>query len=168
MEIRRIRAHEGPRLRALRLRALADAPTAFGSTLAEAQAHPQEYWERRARESAVAETSAIFVAEENGHWYGIAGSFIHRDHPHTVRLVSMWVDPIRRRSGVGSALVEAVLQWARGREAECLQLWVTDANHAARSLYTRHGFAETEHIKPLPSNPILQEVLMVRHLIASR
>jgi len=166
MEIRRIRAHEGPRLRALRLIALADAPTAFGSTLAEAQAHPQEYWARRAQEAAVAETSAMFVAEENERWYGIAGSFFHRDYPHTVRLVSMWVDPTRRRSGVGSALVEAVIQWARGREATCLQLWVTDTNHEAKSLYTRHGFVETEHLKPLPSNPILREVLMVRHLIA--
>jgi len=34
MEIRRIRADEGLRLRALRLRALSDSPTAYGSTLA--------------------------------------------------------------------------------------------------------------------------------------
>ena len=33
LHIRRIRADEGPRLRALRLRALAEAPMAFGSSL---------------------------------------------------------------------------------------------------------------------------------------
>ena len=38
LEIRRMRAHEGLLLRALRLRALADAPTAFGLTLARERA----------------------------------------------------------------------------------------------------------------------------------
>jgi hypothetical protein len=46
--IRRIRADEGPRLRALRLRALAEAPMAFGSTLAHEQGFPDDIWRERA------------------------------------------------------------------------------------------------------------------------
>jgi ribosomal protein S18 acetylase RimI-like enzyme len=164
MEVRRIRAHEGPCLRALRLRALADAPTAFGSSLAEAQAHPQDYWDSLAWERANAQTSATFVVEEHERWYGMVGCFIHQDHPDIVRLVSMWVDPTRRRSGMGTALVDAVVQWASACGAKCVQLWVTDTNHRAKSLYARTGFIKTEHTKPLPSNPTLQEVLMVREL----
>ena len=164
MEVRRIRAHEGPCLRALRLRALADAPAAFGSSLAEAQAHPQDYWDSLARERASAQTSATFVVEENERWYGMVGCFIHRDHPDIVRLVSMWVDPTRRRSGAGTALVDAVVQWACACGAKCVQLWVTHTNHTAKSLYAQTGFVETGHTKPLPSNPTLQEVLMVRAL----
>lgn len=164
MEVRRIRAHEGPRLRALRLRALADAPTAFGSSLAEEEAHPQEYWEHFAREAAIAKTRARFVAEENERWYGMVGSFVTRDQSGTAQLVSMWVDPTRRRSGIGTALVEAVVQWARGCGAKRVQLWVTDTNHQAKSLYARNGFVETEHTQPLPSDPTLREVLMVREL----
>ena len=160
--VRRIRAQEGPHLRALRLRALADAPTAFGSTVAETLAHPQEYWDRLAQEAAVGETHARFVAEENGRWYGMVGSLLTRDRPETAQLVSMWVDPTRRRSGIGTALVDVAVRWARGCGARRIQLWVTDTNRPAKSLYVRNGFVETERTQPLPSNPTLREVLMVR------
>lgn len=73
MEIRRIRVDDSARLRALRLRALSDAPAAFGQTLAE-------------------------------------------------------------------------------------------TNEPARSLYARQAFVATDQTKPLPSNPVLREVLMVREL----
>jgi len=42
--IRRIRADEGPLLRALRLRALAEAPMAYGSTLAREQDYADDLW----------------------------------------------------------------------------------------------------------------------------
>jgi ribosomal protein S18 acetylase RimI-like enzyme len=164
MEIRRIRAQEGPRLRAIRLRALADAPAGFGSSLGEAQSHPRAYWEALARETATAAAHALFVAEENGSWYGMARGFVHRDYPAIARLASMWVDPARRRSGVGAALAQAVVRWARGRSAACVQLWVTETNHPAKALYAVQGFVETARSKPLPSNPALREVLMVRRL----
>lgn len=164
MEIRRIRDDEGVRLRALRLQALADAPTAFGSTLAEAQTHSQEYWDHLAREAATADTSARFVAEEDGIWYGMVGALVTRNQADTVQLVSMWVDPARRRVGIGTALVEAVLEWARGRGARCVQLWVTDTNRQAKSVYARNGFVATEQTQSLPSNPALQEILMARDL----
>src|SRR5262245_22889432 len=41
--VRRIQAEEWEWLRAIRLRALADAPMAFGSTLADEQAQPDEF-----------------------------------------------------------------------------------------------------------------------------
>jgi ribosomal protein S18 acetylase RimI-like enzyme len=164
MKVRRIHAHEGPRLRALRLSALADAPTAFGSTVAETQAHPQEYWDQLARETAIAETHARFVAEEDERWYGMVGGLMARDQAGTAQLVSMWVDPSRRREGIGTALVDTVVRWARGCGARRIQLWVTDTNEQAKSLYARNGFVETERTQPLPSNPTLREVLMVREL----
>ena len=40
--VRRVRAEEWERLRATRLRALADAPMAFGSTLADEQTRPDD------------------------------------------------------------------------------------------------------------------------------
>ena len=42
--IRRLRAEEWPEYRAIRLRALADAPDAFGSTHAVEQPKPDQYW----------------------------------------------------------------------------------------------------------------------------
>ena len=45
--VRRVRPDEGLRLRALRLRALADAPWAFGSTFAREQAFAESVWHER-------------------------------------------------------------------------------------------------------------------------
>lgn len=165
MNVRRVEADEGPRLRAIRLRALADAPDAFGSTLQEEQALPLEHWTRYALEGTTSETMGIFVAEEGTHWYGMARGFVHKDYSEIVRLASMWVDPSRRRSGVGSSLVEAVIDWARGRRAQQVQLWVTETNLTARSLYIQKRFTDTAHTKPLPSNPSLREILMALELI---
>lgn len=164
MHIRRIRSHEGSRLRDIRLRALADAPTAFGSTLANEQARPATEWDHVAAEDALSGTRVRFVAEENGRWYGMAGGFVRPEDPETVQLVSMWVDPARRRAGLGTSLVETVVQWARGRAARRIQLWVTDTNSGAKSLYRRAGFMETDRVQPLPSAPALREVLMMRAL----
>ncbi|HXX38963.1 MAG TPA: GNAT family N-acetyltransferase [bacterium] len=160
--IRRIRIDEASRLRALRLAALADAPTAFGTTLAEARRKPPAHWEQLARDAATSHAYALFVAEEDRRWHGLAGG-IH-ERPDTVELVSMWVEPCRRRSGIGAALVEAVVAWARGLDARRVTLWVTDVNHGAKSLYRRQGFEETGQTQPLPSHPELQEVLMARDL----
>jgi ribosomal protein S18 acetylase RimI-like enzyme len=60
--VRRVRADEGPLLRAVRLRALADTPLAFGSTHAREAAYPSERWERWARESAAGARQATFLA----------------------------------------------------------------------------------------------------------
>ncbi len=164
MKIRRIRGDEGLRLRALRLRALAEAPTAFGQTLAEAQKRTDDEWTLRAREAATSGTDVIFVAEDQGQWHGMAGAFVLQDRPDTVRLVAMWVDPFRRRSGVGVALIGAIVAWARARDAKHVDLWVTETNEPARALYIRQGFVATDRTKALPSNPSLQEVLMAREL----
>jgi len=53
-EVRQIRANEGLKLRAVRLRALADAPTAFGSTLAQEEKFPERVWHARAERGLVA------------------------------------------------------------------------------------------------------------------
>ena len=49
LQVRQIRPEEGLPLRALRLRALADAPMAFGSTLAREEAFPEDVEEPGAR-----------------------------------------------------------------------------------------------------------------------
>ncbi len=163
MQVRRIRVDEGARLRALRLKALADAPTAFGHTLVEAQKRTEEAWTAFAETTATSETDAMFVAEEHGYWYGMAEGLLHQD-ADTVMLGWLWVDPIRRRFGVGAALVDAVVKWARACDARRVDLWVTETNDAARSLYVRQGFVATDRTKPLPSNPSFRQVMMVREL----
>src|SRR5712691_10718940 len=70
--VRRVRAEEWERLRAIRLCALADTPMAFGSTLAAEQAQPDEFWRGRAAGGAADDDRATFIAERDGAWVGIA------------------------------------------------------------------------------------------------
>lgn len=162
--VRRIRGDEWERLRALRLQALADAPMAFGSTLAAEAAFADAVWQERASAGAAAADRVTFVAEANGRWVGMAtGLAIDPGEPDPA-LVGMFVDPAARGRGAGAALVEAVSAWARARGAARLTLWVTDVNAAALALYRRSGFRPTGETQPLDHTPSIGEIRMARDL----
>jgi GNAT superfamily N-acetyltransferase len=162
--VRRIRSKEGLALRALRLHALGDAPWAFGSTLAREEAFTDAVWRDRATQGAGGGDAVTYVAEAGGCWIGMAtGLADDRDAPN-VDLVGMFVEAAARGRGVGAALVEAVAEWARGRGAPRLFLWVTSTNHAAIRLYERCGFKATGKTKPLDHTRSLTELEMVRDL----
>jgi len=61
ISVRRVRAGEWRALRALRLRALAEAPNAFGSTLARESAFPDDTWRERAAAAALRQSIAADV-----------------------------------------------------------------------------------------------------------
>jgi hypothetical protein len=61
--VRRLGAGEADLLRDLRLRALREAPMAFGSTLAREEAFEAQEWERWTAASAAGEDQATFIVE---------------------------------------------------------------------------------------------------------
>ena len=166
VEIRRIRADEGLRLRALRLRALAEAPTAFGSTLGREQAFPESVWHERASGSADGTDRTVFIVEEGDRWVGMAtGVARHQEGPgHSPMLIGMFVDSTQRGRGVGAALVQSVIEWALTLGAEHLYLWAVSANRPAIALYEKCGFRPSGETRPLEHTPSLREVLMRRSL----
>lgn len=141
-------------VRALRLRALADAPGAFASTFTREQAYDEAGWRRRVA------TDACFVAGDAGLAVGIP----EPGDPDGRHLVSMWVAPEHRGRGVADRLVGAVVAWAREDGAACLALWVVDGNPRARRFYERLGFAATGERGPLPSDPSVMEARMALDL----
>src|SRR5262249_23529737 len=151
MELRRIRSGEGLQLRDLRLRALADAPDAFSTTLAEARAYPEQDWDERAAGGAKGSERATFILIDGGRWQGMAGGIRDPERPDTAELVSMWVAPDLRRQGGARALIGAVAGWARMQGVTRLELWVTDGNAPAVALYRREGFRNAGVSQPLPS-----------------
>ncbi|MEZ0294616.1 MAG: GNAT family N-acetyltransferase, partial [Solirubrobacteraceae bacterium] len=92
MRVRRVVAGEGEQLRAIRLRALRDAPEAFGSSAEREAAYASAVWAERA---AGAET-VTFVAVEGPRWIGMAAG---RPDGGTVQVLGMWVDPSARGTG---------------------------------------------------------------------
>jgi GNAT superfamily N-acetyltransferase len=156
VEVARVRAEQWPELRELRLRALADAPEAFASTLAREAAFPAQVWRQRAQGGP---TSANFLARADGDAVGMA-AVVAEPVPGRMQLVGMWVDPGHRRRGVAQALIGRAVRWSRDHQARELIAWVAEPNTAARSLYARAGFEPDGTRQPLPSNPAVDELLL--------
>ncbi len=116
LTIRRLRAGEAARLRELRLRALRDAPYAFATSFAAAEARPAEHWEDFALKSEAAETQVTFIVAGDRAWVGMASAFVDSDDAGTAQLVQMWVAPESRGQGLGRRLVER-LPIGRAHEA---------------------------------------------------
>ena len=57
-------------------------------------------------------------------------------------LEDLYVEESARRKGVGDELVRLALQVAAERGARRMELDVSEANDAARALYSRHGLSE--------------------------
>jgi GNAT superfamily N-acetyltransferase len=147
-------------LRDIRLEALRDAPTAFGSTYQQEAARGEAHWHARIARGG---TFLAYVPEVSASEpAGLIGGY--QEDPVTVELVSMYVRPRARGHGVGDALVETVIAWARAKNAKDVHLWVTETNAHARALYERCGFTLTGEHQPLPSDPALGEVAMRRTL----
>lgn len=57
-----------------------------------------------------------------------------------VEVLTLCTDPAHRRAGHAAALVQDLMDWARGAGAEEIFLEVAESNAAARALYARAGF----------------------------
>lgn len=162
--VRRIRADEGPVLKAVRLAALADSPSAFGSSYAAEVNQPDDHWASRASLGAAGECSITFVATVDQSVVGLVTAYRPDSQRSSVELVSMWVSPPQRRTGIAAELVQAVTRWAHETGATSVNLWVTRGNDAAVRLYEAAGFHMTGEHKPLPSDPYKHELRMQRSL----
>jgi GNAT superfamily N-acetyltransferase len=165
--VRQIRDGEGLRLRALRLHALADAPAAFGSTLAREQAFAEEVWHQRAADGAAGFDRVTVIAERDERWVGMASGLAAERkelaQPGPI-LVGMFVDHSARRLGIGEALVENVKTWARSRGENRLHLWAVSTNAPALALYRRCGFEPSDATRPVSHTPGLIELQLVAQL----
>lgn len=152
----------------MRLRALQDTPSAFGSTYAnEAPLSDGEWIERLSQwtDQWSHTKSTIFLARDGGVPCGMVGSFLHLDDRSIAQLVSMWTAPTHRRRGVGRMLVNQMLAWAGSRQARMLCLNVTSNNQPAIAFYERLGFIRTGRAEPYPNDPALLEYEMSRPVV---
>jgi ribosomal protein S18 acetylase RimI-like enzyme len=142
-------------IKQVRLRSLADAPYAFGAgTFDEESALPDSHWHQLAAQ----------VGGQDPAWRGRCVSFIVLDGddpcatatrylcptvPHRAYITSVWVDPMRRRHGLGRRVVSASMDWAKAHGADHLRLWVDDTNPAAFEFYRALGFTPTGEHQPV-------------------
>jgi RimJ/RimL family protein N-acetyltransferase len=151
-------ADESDRWRDLRIRALADAPEAFSTTVAEASAWDDHEWQRRTEAFAAGSDRAMFVAEVGDRWVGCAGAY-RETGPHEV--ISVWVAPDHRGCGVGETVVGAAVAWSRSQGATRVVLHVMPENLHAIAMYERLGFRLTGRLDPSRDPAVLQAEMAV-------
>ncbi|MGW4715630.1 N-acetyltransferase family protein [Nocardia sp. NPDC004260] len=133
--------------RRVRLAALTDAPQFFGTTLAEARARTESDWRRALSDR------AQFVAESAGTEVGTVAGMLDPERGG-VHLISMWVAPRARGTGVSDRLVGAVLDWAVAGGHDVVRLEFAEHNAFAERLYLRNGFVRTGVSGPMaPGDP---------------
>lgn len=152
-----------PAARDVRLRALADAPHAFASTLGRESAFDELEWRRRVA------PGTWMLAWAGPDPVGLAVGYAQPGSPAAERdLVGLWVAPEHRGRGVTDRLVAAVADWAAAAGAARLGLWVVDGNERARRAYARLGFVSTGMRQPLPGRVDVVEERLVRPLAQPR
>lgn len=139
LTIRRLSACEWPLYRSLRLRSLADAPHAFGSTLAAEQHRPAALWQARLI-AARPDSDCPLIAQRAGAAMGMVWGKADASDAGVVHIYQMWVALEARGCGVGAALLDQVVGWARTNGARVVKLAVSADNQAATALYHRAGF----------------------------
>jgi ribosomal protein S18 acetylase RimI-like enzyme len=150
IHLRRLDATEWQTFRAVRLQALADAPHAFASTLAQwsgANDTP-ERWQQR-----VASVPLNLVALRGQEALGMC-SVSHLQRDTEVTVMSMWVAPAARGQGVSDLLLAEVVQFATELGAKSLGLDVRASNAFALRLYARLGFVDVGAVEECdPAHP---------------
>lgn len=140
MYIRILGSEDAREFTAMRLQALRDCPTAFASSYAEEVGTPHHEVESRLAPKL---NGAVFGAFDDGRLIGICGVQQERliKLAHKATVWGMYVDPAARRSGVGRALMQAVLTYAEVTlRVRTVRLGVNTENHGALSLYRRFSF----------------------------
>lgn len=145
VEVVAVAPAEWERLRALRLRALAADPAAFGATLAEESARATDAW----RAWAFAQTP--LVARREGAWVGLC--FLKRREADEAEVMGLWVAPEARGEGAARALLEDAIRRAREGGATRLVLWVNVAQAPAMRLYRAVGFTPLAPPQPGTRDP---------------
>lgn len=164
--IRRIRADDAARMRALRLEMLADSPLAFIERLSDAAARPLHEYAERAARAADGDLIAQFVAETgqaaDRRFVAHAGAHVWRDDPSVSVLFAVYVSPAWRGRNLLAELVDAVAAWSHATGRSELLLEVVVGNDRAVRAYQRLGFADTGVRLPHPTRPDLTELQMRR------
>lgn len=175
--IRAVREEDWPKVRELRLAALADpvAHLAFLQTAEQALAEPDSFWQDRAAAAAQGRTSRQFIAEApDERWLGTVSVLVEpagapgvfgaiQDYPQT-HIVGVFVRPEARGTGLAQDLFHAALEWSWALpepRIERVRLHVHQDNSRAEAMYVKVGFKRTGESVPVPGDDTRREIELV-------
>lgn len=150
IEIQPITQLNASAFKAICLRALREAPYAFGSTYEKESQFADSEWQTGV-ERMNGQRGVGFIAVDGEEACGIVGSFLDQHDPARAHLISMWTAPSYRQQGIGRMLVKAVLDWAGTRNVHTLLLMVTSNKR------TRYPFLPAVRIHQNRTNRAIPE-----------
>ena len=148
-------------LKRVRLTALKDTPSAFSSTYARESQRSNEDWLKVASAWSSGQ-SVFYIAVDEGAPCGMIAGKFDEVAPRRAWVLSMWVAPAHRRSGLGARLMDEVERWAQNLAICELYLHVTSNNSTARNFYEKCGFTRTGITQPYQNDPALFEYEMAK------
>jgi ribosomal protein S18 acetylase RimI-like enzyme len=155
--VRRVAPGEWRQLRAIRLEAVRDTPTAFSSSYAELASCPDAFWQELAVAEATSDNSATFIAcDQNDDQVGSVSVGPLVEVPDHAHIHAVYVRAGHRGpTGLGARLVEAAIRFAeRHIDVSRLTLGVHESNTRALAFYRRIGFRMTDKVIPYRPNPV--------------
>lgn len=141
--------------KAIRIKGHETDPQAFGKSLAEESAYPEEHWQNRLREVEQGESYLYFARHKivkNDkvtaiETIGIIGAYFRKDEPRTACVVAVYVRPEFRNQGVASVLMWYLLQkLKKDPRAKTVKLTVNVDQTRALELYKKFGFVITKKL----------------------
>ncbi|MEO8754058.1 MAG: GNAT family N-acetyltransferase [Casimicrobiaceae bacterium] len=137
--IRRLAPADAPVYREFRLRGLREHPDAFTSSFEEDAVKPIAATAARLAHDGDTVLWGAFVDGVLAGGVGLVREARQKSR-HKADIVAMYVMPEYARRGIGRALLDHAIAFARDAGVEQLVLTVTQTNAAARELYAAAGF----------------------------
>jgi ribosomal protein S18 acetylase RimI-like enzyme len=141
MHVARLQPSNASEYRELMLQAYELAADAFTTTAEERAAEPESFWIKRIADPTGLSTA--FGAFEGQNLVGtVELEFSAKPKTkHKALVIGMYTAPAARGKGVGRALLESIVEYARAKDGLLLlTLTVTEANEPAVNLYHSLGF----------------------------
>lgn len=140
-QIRQMMVADAALYRKLRLKALKEAPRAFGSDFERENSWPSEHFVERVTPS---DGRCVFGAFDGARLAGCLAFArdTHAKSKHIANFFGLYVDPSYRGRGIGAALIERAVTKARATPGVTqVELAVAVDNLPALHLYEKAGFA---------------------------
>jgi len=153
-------------IRDVMLKMLADAPHAFGDTLAEAESREMQEWQQLTEQLTNTPYGCAYIAKDHqGECGFVLGDAAHPQlPPGAVIAARLWVAPRQRGMGLGRKLMDVVTCWAKERGMDQIFVGIKDTNLGVVKFFEHLGYDDTGIRQQVSTDSPRQLILMARKL----